>query len=597
MFTRRLIIKRFATSLLAIGMLGLPRATFADNPQTPQEVWASYDPRKDPLDIKKIKDWTEDGANYSQFYFTSETYQGTPVRVYAIYAAPQGGKNLPALLHIHGGGQTANLNWLKFWTARGYAAMTFDYCGKWGNREHYTDYGKLDYGGMGGHQGMLETTDPSVRASKWYHWTLMARRCLTVLEREPEVDPKRMGIFGISVGGSLVWYVAGSDDRVKATCAIYGCGWNTHPKSIYAPDPKKDDPQEILWRKTMEPESYAPLISTPLLFLDASNDQHGKMDWAYQTLATLKGPWHAAFTPYYRHHIEEEQGKDLPLFMDSVFRNGPTWPKSPELKVTLDSNGVPQATLSPDSSGAVKKVDIFYALKDEDPLNRFWRPVTSNQDHGAWTASLPVANPKDRLFAYANVVYDTGLCLTSNFVATIPSDLGPAKATDQPSLVIGDFSHGFDGFTTSSPSTDPQAFPKVMETVTGPDGVAGLHMIGRVILWTTKLNDPKWQAPPGAKLSLQIQTPGALDFDLVLIQNDNSLESVTYSHSIHLDKKPGWQQVVLSPGDFTVDKGRNAKEGAVLDGWKPFDTLQFGSKDGDRTDGVTFANIRWVVQK
>ena len=132
---------------------------------------------------------------------------------------------------------------------------------------------------------MTETTEPSVRASKWYHWTLLARRSLTVLERMPEVDPQRLGIFGISVGGSLVWYVAGTDDRVKATCAIYGCGWNTHPKSIYAEDPKKDDPSTILWRKTMEPEAYAPLITRPLLFLDGTNDHHGKMDWAYKTLA------------------------------------------------------------------------------------------------------------------------------------------------------------------------------------------------------------------------------------------------------------------------------------------------------------------------
>ena len=96
--------------------------------------------------------------------------------------------------------------------------------------------------------------EPNLRASKWYHWVVLARRSLTVLERMPEVDPQRLGIFGISVGGSLVWYVAGTDDRVKATCAIYGCGWNTHPKSIYADDPDKDDPSTILWRKTMEPE-------------------------------------------------------------------------------------------------------------------------------------------------------------------------------------------------------------------------------------------------------------------------------------------------------------------------------------------------------
>jgi len=584
-------------SLIFAGMASAQTAATqaSDAIQTPQQVWAGFDPHKEPLDIKKIKEWSEDGADYQEFYFTSETYEGAPVRVYAIYAAPKGGKNLPALLHIHGGGQTASPNWLKFWTARGYAAMTFDFCGKWADREKYTDYGKLETSAMGGHQGWLETTEPSVRASKWYHWALMARRSLTVLEGMPEVDPKRLGIFGISVGGSLVWYVAGVDERVKATCAIYGCGWNTHPKSIYAPDPKKDDPATILWRKTMEPEAYAPLITQPLLLLDASNDHHGKMDWAYQTLASVKAPWHVAFTPYYRHHIEEEQGVDLPLFMDACLRNGPAWPKTPDLKITLDQAGVPQATFRPDTTQTIKKVEIYYAVHNEDPINRYWRPAASNHVDQTWTAALPISNTHDRLFAFANVVYDSGLCLTSNFQVVVPADLGSAQATDQPSLLIGDFSHGFDGFTTSSPGTDPAKFTTVMETKTGADGITALHMLGRVTLWTTKLNDPKWKAPDKAKLSFLVQVSDKIDFDVVLIENDNSLDSVEYSHRVQLEKKAGWQEVVLSPEDFKSEKGHGVKAGTVLSSWKPFDTFQFGSKRGDRIEGVALANIRWVV--
>jgi dienelactone hydrolase len=474
--------------------------------------------------------------------------------------------------------------------------MSFDFCGKSRGREKYTDYGKLVHGSMGGHQGMTETTEPSVRASKWYHWALMARRSLTVLERMPEVDPQRLGIFGISVGGSLVWYVAGTDDRVKATCAIYGCGWNTHPKSIYAEDPKRDDPSTVLWRKTMEPESYAPLVTRPLLFLDGTNDHHGKMDWAYTTLASMKAPWHAAFTPYYRHHVEEEQGRDLPLFMDACLRGGPAWPKTPELKITLDEAGVPQATLRSDASRTIKKVEIYYAVRNENPITRYWRPVSSSRNDQVWTAVLPISNPRDRLFAFANVQYASGICLSSKFQTVVPAELGPTKATDRPSLLIGDFSHGLDGFTTSSPGTDPNRFTPVMETVTGPDGIPGLHMLGRVIPWTTKLNDPEWQAPLGAKLSFLIQTSRTLEFDVVLIENDYTLDSVQYVHHVKLEKKAGWQEVVLSPDDFKTEKNRKGKKSQVLGNWRPFDSLEFGSKGGDHTDGVTFANIRWVVQ-
>ena len=86
-----------------------------------------------------------------------------------------------------------------------------------------------------------------------------------------------------------------------------------------------------------------------------------------------------------------------------------------------------------------------------------------------------------------------------------------------------------------------------------------------------------------------IQTPRALQFDVVLTENDYSPGSQNYVHRVRLDKKDGWQEVVLTPSDFTSDKN-----GHVLNDWRPFDSLDFGSKDSDRTDGVTFAKIRWV---
>jgi hypothetical protein len=342
----------------------------------------------------------------------------------------------------------------------------------------------------------------------------------------------------------------------------------------------------------MQPETYAPLITHPLLFLDASCDHHGKMDWGYRTLASLKAPWYAAFTPYHRHHIEEEQGVDLPLFMDLCLRGGPAWPKSPELKIILDPSGIPQAVLHPDTSQTIKKVEIYYAVRNENPISRYWRLAASSRNDKEWIASLPISNPEDRLFGFANVIYDSGVCLSSNFKVVKPAELGKARATDGPSLVIGDFGHGLDGFTTTSPGTDPCNFTTVMENITGPDGIPAIHMTGRVILRTQKLSDPKWQAPQGAKLSFLIQVPRAIEFDVVLIENDFSPDSQHFTHRVRLDKKAGWQEVVLEPEDFTGEKTNQP-----LDRWRPFDSLDFGSKESDRTDGVSFANVRWVLPK
>jgi dienelactone hydrolase len=466
--------------------------------------------------------------------------------------------------------------------------MSFDYCGRFGNRARHTDWGKLEQGNMGNKTGKLHATQPSVRESSWYHWALVARRALTVLERQDEVDPTRLGVFGVSTGGSLVWPVAAIDKRVKAACPIYGVGWNTHPRSRYTSDPRANDPETLFWRRTMEPEAYASLVDCPVLFLNATNDHHGKMDWSFETLAALRGPWRVAYTPRYRHHITEDQGRDLPLFMDTYLRHGPTWPESPRLKLGLDASGVPQATLEPDRPAAVTRVEIHYAVRNDDPVTRYWRSAEVIQHDRRWVAPLSILDAQDRLFALANVTYDSGVCLSSNFEAAIPSALGPARASDRPSLQIGDFRLGTDGFATNSPGTDPVQFPQVVEIVTGPRGVKGLHILHRARPQTAKLSDPRWCGPDGARLSFLVLASRPTKLAVILHEHEFSPGAVRYKHVVQLDAHPDWQPVTLAPGDFKTEAGR------TLVTWGSLDVLEFDQTEPP-SGGLTLADIRWIV--
>ena len=235
------------------------------------------------------------------------------------------------------------------------------------------------------------------------------------------------------MGGTIVWPMAATDDRIKAACAIYGVGWNTYPDEIGVPDPSAGDAEVSTWRRAMEPESYAPLVKCPVLFLDATNDQHGKMDWAYRTLALVPTEVRQAFTPRYRHHIAAEQGADLPLWMDAHLKGGEPFPKSPVAEVRLDTDGVPRLVVRPDPSKPVRRVDLFYAVENRNPKNRYWRSAIGHRDGETWAASLPVHDTKQPLFAFANVLYESGVCLSSNLVSVVPDDLGaPGRPTPRP---------------------------------------------------------------------------------------------------------------------------------------------------------------------
>ncbi|MDI3339639.1 MAG: alpha/beta fold hydrolase [Sphaerobacter sp.] len=49
-----------------------------------------------------------------------------------------------------------------------------------------------------------------------------ARSALTFLQLQPDVDPRRIGLYGLSFGGGIVTYAAAMDSRVACTVAVSG---------------------------------------------------------------------------------------------------------------------------------------------------------------------------------------------------------------------------------------------------------------------------------------------------------------------------------------------------------------------------------------
>ena len=47
-----------------------------------------------------------------------------------------------------------------------------------------------------------------------------AMRALDYLETRPEVDPRHIGVTGISGGGAITWYIAATDERVRAAAPV-----------------------------------------------------------------------------------------------------------------------------------------------------------------------------------------------------------------------------------------------------------------------------------------------------------------------------------------------------------------------------------------
>ena len=392
---------------------------------TPEKLWRDFNPESPQLETRVLQTWREGNARFEKLRFTAERESGEKCGSLQSAGAAEGSR-LPGILHIHGGGQTASLDWVRFWAKRGYVCVSYDFTGPWADRKEVTDWGPVKQGNAKQAQGSFLVL-PTLRASSWFHWAVVARRALTLLSYHPKVDRSRLGIFGVSVGGTLCWIVAGTDERVRTSVPIYGCGFNydKEKKAWGLPDLV---PDLLLFNRALAPEAYASRIQRPLLLLDATNDFHGWMDDAYRILSEMRATNRVAFTPRYNHHIEAEQAANLPAWMDWQLKDGPPFPGEPKLSLRLSRDGDPVAGVHPADPRQVERVDVFYTLGDLPPPNRYWRKATTVRTKSAWEAALPVLKTSATLRTFANVIYQSGVCLSTDMSRTIPHHLGQARA-------------------------------------------------------------------------------------------------------------------------------------------------------------------------
>jgi dienelactone hydrolase len=558
--------------------------------RSPAALWQGYDPEALPLEVERLRAWEEEGCALAAVRFTGEAVDGGKTRVFAFQGAPVGSpRGLAGILHIHGGGQTASAAWVKFWAKRGYACVSFDFCGPWEGRTEFTDWGSVAHANMAQAAGGFQV-HPTPRASSWFHWAVAARRALTLLARHPAVDPARLGIFGISVGGNLTWLVAGSDRRVKAAVPIYGSGYNHDDRfADWGFGPLSPDLR--LFKQTLSPEAHAPYVTCPVLHLDATNDHHAKLDASDEILGAVAAPTRQAFTPRYVHHVEPEQGADLPRWMDWHLRGGAPFPASPEVRLALDDTGVPVATVRV-PEGVPRRVEVFYSLGERWPPARYWRSAGAQRRGDRWEAALPVVEAWEPLLAFANVHDEGGICLSSRLARAIPGQLGRARATLAASMELAQGRGGLEPWFFVPAYTDPNltaTYLRVGQDETGPYLTFDPVLFGdplRFNIATHLPGDPQFTGPAGAALSFMARGDfGAEGLTVRITEAEWTPRARTYRARAPAPGT-GWRTVTLALADFADAGGQHPA------GWTAVQRLQVEGA-APRADPPRFRGFRW----
>jgi len=542
-------------------------------PQTVVELWEDYDPRAESLKVQLVRQWEEDGIVIRYLRYYIGTFKSKPAWMAAFYAFPKNAKNLPGVLHMHGGGQRANLTLVKFHASQGYGALSVNWGGKpmEGAKpgEANTDWGAVDptQNNVQGYFNVLPgekflDAQESPRNCNWFLITLGCRRGLTFLEQQPEVDGKRLGIRGHSMGGNLTMYVAGSDPRVKvASPSVGGSGYRTYSRYGLLPQIRKVKGDLELFRRTMGYQFYAPRITAPLLHLGASNDFHGQMDATYATGAKVKQsvPQRFVFAPHFNHRFYPEQQVSRILWLDQHLKGGVRLPETPVSELKLKP--IPMLRVTPSKGLPVNRVDIYYSV-DPDSRSRFWRDAEAKRDGRSWEAQLPVMDLKRPLFVFANIYYQLPtpavlprnqqvgeVCVSSLLHEAKPAALESAgvETFGRTERVIDDFKRGFHDWYT----------------INGTHRPLWQH-------WTRKVTDPKWRGPKDAKLALTIQSEQPNVLGIVLHENTwRHYRGKKRSYVAEAKLKGGQTETVaLDLSDF-----KNVTDGVPLKSWDELDEL------------------------
>ncbi|VTS08294.1 alpha/beta hydrolase family protein [Tuwongella immobilis] len=582
---------QIAASGLTLG--GQRISLAADAPIVPQSVadlWRDFDPRNDPLETEIIREWQESGAIYRHVRFLVGHFKGHPARMAAIYGVPLGTMKRPAVMHIHGGGQRASLQEVKLLVRRGYATLSVNWGGSGTGKppinapegaqpnDPNTDWGAVDpsqlnvpgYHSLRPGPKQWNENQEHPKNNNWYLLTLGCRRGLTFLERQPEVDPDRLGVHGFSMGGNLTMYVAGSDDRVKAAVPAVGgsgWGWEAHRFTAGTITPMSIQGNLDTFRRTLSFESYAPWIRCPVLHRSSTNDFHGWMDDVYRTNATIR---HAAtrfsWAPHLNHRFTPEVAVTMPLWFDQHLKGGPALPETPPSTLVLKTaGGVPQFRVTPVAHRwPISQCEIFYSV-DDDPRARFWRSAPARREGDSFLADLPLHQTNLPLFAFANVRYQlpepidlgpgTGfaspvreVCISSLLHAATPEQLTTAhvRATAQPTTLLDDFSAGFRDWYQLNAGN-----PTHWEA------------------WTRKVTDPMFRGPPGARLQLTLEMPKTNRLTFLMMENEWRSYRGPRNQFLcerEIPGKIGPQTITLGMDDFRNPQG-------TLRSWNQIDQL------------------------
>jgi hypothetical protein len=405
-------------------------------PPTSLPIW-SLERLRQPPATRPAAEAAVDGVQAT--WIDALPFQGKPTKAFAYFGMPakpaEVNEKFPGVVLVHGGGGTAFAEWVKMWTARGYAAIAVDLEGQIPTRDATgkawirTDTLGHPWGGGPARPGNAfgDSFDRPFEEQWTYHAVADTMLAFSFLAARPEVDPARIGLVGISWGSVVCSIAGGVDDRPAFVAPQYiggflnlDSGWCEFMKSR---------PETWAWDPANFYATPAADRKTKWLWINGSNDAYGTppmMNASFR--ATAPHSW-MTISPTLGHgHIwGEKQVGEIYAFADAVTRGRPQLARITRTEWRPDSvdltwMGGPPIATAQWVYATLSQAEMTFApagTRTDWPKVKYTvadatiAPVAGNEP-GTFTATLP--RPEGMVTGWVNLIDDRGLAVSSELL-------------------------------------------------------------------------------------------------------------------------------------------------------------------------------------
>jgi len=535
---------------------------------TPQMLWADFNFRQEPLDVRKIssKEFKKD-ILATHLYFNGLKKNDGVIRIFAtLYSANNSHDLIIVFLDVYTRTESFDPS---LYLDNGFSVLVVDYSGISDSKRLATIFPQsLAFANAFFYKDAVNETN-ELENSSWYVWQTIALRSVYLAE---SLNFKHIFMLGYGHGGEQVYKTAcfpfetmsqisffdsknANDEPISQIRPIINGGATIFTSGII-------EPKDLQFKAALDSSSYAKDAKCPILMQLTSNESGlDEMNDLFSQSLSLSSGGRISIVERTNRTLDNLRINNPLLFFKSII-DEKTIPTTPHILLNGSQNKL-YCRLTVDCPDEIMTAALFAAHIQPNSAYRNWRTIEIQKvDNSEYLAAIPIINAEKPVYIFTSVLYSSGISLSSPMSVVIPKLFNISLKPPPISRRIYDTEFGLCEWLDLSASAQS-------DTLSLQKGAFGLEGIVSKSnnLTTFRLADPQFIGPQTANLQCLVYSKNAQKISFLIT---SSFNRETYLFETDITPQKGWTKIILKPADFKSSSGN-------LSGWSDILTFTISS--------------------